>query len=531
LIIITIALIWTFGLLGMSGMPFSVITSVIPVILFPIGVASAIHVFKTYIQRRQSGESHMHSIEQTFAELLNPILLSAITTFVGFASFSFSRVIWTRTFGIFAAIGVALALLLSIVMLPIFLAFDRKAAKMPPRDAAPVDKLLDKGGFWRIYRDFVVHKWAWVFVLAAIAATSAIGLSRMRVEGNPISMFPPKSAIRQSDALISKHLGGTRFLTILLRHKHGPLKSAEQWEDVRQIRDYARKLDIVGETSSMLPLITRVSKMLTDKEIADPAISMIIGGKSLFGKKFSQYSANWISPDQTATKIALVCQNVSGTRFLSLSKELEAYIRDHYADWEVIVAGPPVLNDAMTYVLIETQISSMIIALISVFLVLCILFRSVRLGLFAIVPIVLSTVFVYALMGLFGITVNVITVIIVNTCIGIGIDYAIHFVAGYSYLRPGYSAKLEAIMAAARRRGTVIMFNTAIVGIGFLILAFSSFPPIRDFGVFVFISMTASSIFSLVFLPVLIRMFEPEIKAENTHSGHISEKMPSPSQT
>ncbi|MBD3391513.1 MAG: MMPL family transporter [Chitinivibrionales bacterium] len=123
------------------------------------------------------------------------------------------------------------------------------------------------------------------------------------------------------------------------------------------------------------------------------------------------------------------------------------------------------------------------------------------------IPIVLSTLFVYALLGFFGVAINVVTVIIVNTCIGIGIDYAIHFTAGYLFLRGRYAARRDALAATARIKGAVIMFNTLVVGIGFLVLAFSSFSPVRDLGLFVFVSMAASSTFSLMFLPVLFSLF------------------------
>ncbi len=509
LLITAIALIWTFGFLGISGMPFSVVTAIIPVILFPVGVASAIHVFKTYQRLRQTRcDSPESAIHQAFAELLNPIFLSAVTTFVGFASFSFSDVIWTRTFGIFTAIGVALALLFSILLLPIFLAIDPQknaAAKTHAGPGQPEQKSANR--LLRLYRRFIQHNFAWAGILLVILVIGVTGFMRVRVEGNPIEMFPPQSIIRQSDNLISEHLGGTRFLTILLEHKKRKITSAQQWREVKQIRDYADSLSIVGNTSSLLPLLSRVSAMLSGSELSDASVSMILGANSLLGKKFQQFVDTWVSPDKQKTKIALICKNASGTRYLEASQQIENHIAREFPDWDVLVAGPPVLNDAMTYVLINTQVSSLALAFISVFAVLCILFRSVKVGAFAIVPIILSTAFVYALMGLFGVAINAITVIIVNTCIGIGIDYAIHFAAGYLYVRTTSGNRLDAIMATVRNKGAVIMFNTFVVGIGFLALAFSSFPPIRHFGVFVFISMAASSIFSLAFLPVLFRLF------------------------
>jgi len=110
-------------------------------------------------------------------------------------------------------------------------------------------------------------------------------------------------------------------------------------------------------------------------------------------------------------------------------------------------------------------------------------------------------------MGLFGVPINSVTIVTVNTCIGIGIDYAIHFTAGYLYVRGEHPDRVSALLETARRKGSVIVFNTLVVGIGFAVLMFSSFPPIRHFGIFVFASMVASCAFALVFLPALYSRF------------------------
>jgi predicted RND superfamily exporter protein len=183
LVIIAVALVWTFGLMGILRMPLSVVTSIIPVILFPIGVATAIHVFRTHARLASQGGESLHVIETTFDELMKPILLSAITTFVGFASFSFSHTLWTRTFGIFTGVGVALALAFSIVLLPIVLWYQRgqaSAASQTAGSAAGTER-----GFWHAYSGFVFNPLRWFVLVAAILVVGVVGILRVRMEGNP----------------------------------------------------------------------------------------------------------------------------------------------------------------------------------------------------------------------------------------------------------------------------------------------------------------------------------------------------------
>ena len=507
LAIIAIALVWTFGLMAATGVQFSVVTAMIPVILFPIGVASAIHVFKTYARRRaeRPQAARLELIQATFHELLNPVFLSAITTVFGFISFAFSRTIWTRNFGIFTSAGVAFAFVLSVLLLPVFLSYDRRET---PAGWTLPGTLGGPPGLWRWYERWAVSSYRWLWLVALLLAVSVVGYLRVRVEGNPLGMFAKGSELRRTDERIARHLGGTLFMSVVLTRDDGPIATVDDWRDVQRMVDYLGGREVVSASTSLLLLINRVSRVLSDTSISQPALTMLLGGKGLLGKNLASYINAWLTPDRRQTKVTLLCRSVSGTRYIQLAREISSTIPKRFPGWHALATGTPVLNDAMTFVLVETQVSSVLSTFLLVFAILCLLFRSWRIGAVAVTPIVLSTAFVYGLMGFFNVAMNSVTIITVNTCIGIGIDYAIHFTAGYRYARAGYPSRAAALIDTVRTKGAVIVFNTLVVGIGFLALAFSSFPPIRHFGLFVFVSMITSCAFALVFLPALYARFE-----------------------
>ncbi|MBD3319513.1 MAG: MMPL family transporter [Chitinivibrionales bacterium] len=505
LVIICISLVWTFGIMGLAGDPFTIVTSVIPVILFPIGVAGAIHVVKTFVRlSRNTGHDVGKALQETYSELMRPIFLSAVTTSAAFASFGFSENLWTKKFGIYTSIGVAFALLLTIILLPIFISFGRS-----PAGDAPGKHVSHKpeNDIWKRYFDFLVVSNNWVFLLLVIIAVAATGFFRVKVEHNYIAMFPRDSEVRKSDELIAEHLGGTRFFSITLEHEGEKLTSKKEWKTIASIIDFLDKQEGVGAVSSLVPLINKVSMLVGKEQFSNAGLALLLGSKSLFSGSLQDYLNSWITPDRKITKIDLACKNIPGLEYSELAERIRNHINEKYPSWNVLVAGPAILNDSMIDILIHTQITSLIITFISVCIILCIIFRSVTTGLSATIPIILSTLFVYSLMGLFGVTINSVTVIIVNTCIGIGIDYSIHYVAGYRFIAQQRENRLDALLGTARNKGTVIIFNTFIVGVGFLVLAISSFPPIRHFGMFTFISMATSCAFALVFLPVFLRQF------------------------
>lgn len=505
LIIIAIAIVYTFGIMGIVGVPFSVVTSVIPIILFPVGVANAIHMLKTYAHYRWHDKlPFIESFTKTYDELLRPIFLTSVTTFIGFGSFVFSQISWTRHFGVFTGIGVMISLFLTVLLLPIFVYY-----------GPPPKKLRLELGKSRGFSDTFIAKYRRIlfeshfsrYFLVILLITCVIGAFRVSFESNPISLFSKKSTIRKSDDLIAKYFGGTRFFYILLTHRSKNLVEPELWKDVDAIVNYVKKNEHIGDVSSLVPLLNKTSRLLSEKDISKAGVSLLVKSKGLFGKSFKKLVNSQVTPDRKTVKLSVTCKNIPGFKYTKLASDVRQHIQEEYPDWDVQVAGPALLIDSMITLLIKTQISSIAIAFLSVFFILSLLFRSIKVGFFTTIPMVLSTTCVYALMGIFNVPINTVTVVVVNTCIGIGIDYSIHFTAGYMYIKDNYNSPLEALLQAVKIKGSVIMFNTYVVGAGFFVLFFSSFPPIRDFGLFIFLSMFISSTFALIFLPLLFNKF------------------------
>ncbi|MBN1309100.1 MAG: MMPL family transporter [Chitinispirillaceae bacterium] len=502
---VAVALVWAFGLFGLLKVPFSIVTSIIPVIIFPIGVADAIHLLRVYAGRRVRGDSVEAALISTYRELLLPCFLAALTTFLGFASFSFSSISWNRTFGIYTGIAVLLCYVFNVVLLPLFLSFERNR----PCNASPQptheERLLDR--LWEIFIAFTLRSKRWLFLLPVLIALLVAGSMSVRVENNFMMMLPPHNMLRRSDAFISRHFGGTRFFSVVLEKREGTLSSAGEWKRVDSLAEFLKKQHGVGNVTSLLPLINRVSVMLSKQEISNAAVSLITAGGGLFGKSYGAFIANFLSRDRRRTRLQILCRNDPTVKTLEIAERTESYVQEHLPGYDVLVSGPAILSEAMSAVLVNTLIISLMCTIIPVFLSLVFFFRSPRIGIYCIIPIILLTSFVYAMLGIFRITINLVTVIIMNVCIGIGIDYAIHFVSGYRTARQTSPDAVTALLDAIHQKGTPILFNAMVVGIGFCVLVFSSFPPIRDFGLMVFLSLFVAAGFCITLLTLLIDTF------------------------
>ena len=503
LLVNVIALVWTFGLMGMLNVTFSVVTSVIPVILFPIGVAGAIHIIKAYTRLRRDADI-IPAIQMTYKEQLLPCFLAAVTTFAGFASFVFSEISWTRTFGLYTGVSVMFAFAFNITMIPVFLSFEKKGK------AAAVPQTSDEvklNSFWDLFSRFTLESRKWVWLFPVLLILFYVGFRMVKVESNPIAMLPENNMLRVSDNFIGKYFGGTRFFSVVLENKGEKISSIEQWKAVQDITGFIEKQEGIGNVASVLPLMSKVSTMLTGDSLSKPAVMLLTSKSGMFGKNFSSFISGFLSESRQKTRLNVTCRSDEQTKPLIIAENIKKYVQEKHKDWSVLISGPAILNESMSSVLIDTQISSLISTFIPVFLCLILFFKSPRIGIFALIPIIFSTAFVYSIVGVLGVTINLVTVIIMNTCVGIGIDYAIHLASGFIFQYKITGDKIESLKAAIKIKGTPILFNTLVVGIGFLVLAFSSFPPIRDFGILVFVSMIVSAGFSMLFLPLLLLFF------------------------
>ncbi len=484
---VTAALIWTFGLMGLLGIPFTIVTSIIPVIIFPIGVADAIHLIRTFKASAEiKGATTQSALTATYRELLKPCLLTSLTTSAGFASFVLSSISWNKTFGLFTAIAVLLCYVFNIVLLPLFLSFE-KIRSISTAVETTEERLLDR--FWDGFIQLTLVSKKWIFILPVLAVLFIIGVRATRVENNFMMMLPPGNELRKSDTFMADHFGGTRFFSVMLEKKDGTITTEDDWKRIDTFTNFIDRQEGVGNVTSLLPLINRVSELLTKNRFSAAAVKLVTASGSFSGKSYGKFIANFLSTDRQRTRIQVISRNESDILTLTIADSIEGYVAQHLPDYTVLVSGPAILGEAMGVILMKTLVTSLIATVIPVFFCIVVFFRSLRIGIYCSIPILLLMGFVYAMLGLCGVSINMITVVIMNTCVGIGIDYAIHFVSGYQHAARITANRFDALTATIRLKGTPILFNTLVVGVGFCVLFVSSFPPIRDFGLLVFISM------------------------------------------
>ncbi len=199
ILVVLISILWTLGIMGFLNIPLSIVSNILPVILLVVGSAYGIHLLNKY---RELGNER-NKIKEGIKEIWVPIFMAAITTFFGFISLIYTQLDVIRKFGIFSAIGVLFALILTLTFIPVILSF-KKAIPSTNKDLTfpPTSWLILFSKLIVTLRDKIIK------ISIILIFLSIVGILKITREVDMISYFPEKNPVRLSAELVRKEFGG-----------------------------------------------------------------------------------------------------------------------------------------------------------------------------------------------------------------------------------------------------------------------------------------------------------------------------------
>jgi predicted RND superfamily exporter protein len=531
IVVVSLAVIWTSGLMALTGMPLGMLSSMLPAFLFVVGIGDSVHVLAVHATRRRAGATPDQAIIDAVAATGLPVLFTTLTTMVGLASFKFAAVVAIRQLGYAGAFGVAMALLNTLVVLPLALSFigGAPAPERPPqpRGAARTDLITrflvfcfglsePRPGAPTRRRNLTLAVSAALFVL------SLFGVAQLRVAHDPLQWFDDDVEVRVATERIDATIGGMATANVLIEATEpGTLRDLEVLKALaafeRYVLDYREPATgeaIVHNATSLLDPIRETHRALHG------------GGREA-----------WRLPDdqRAASDLMLLFENAGPTELTRLMNA-NATLADmtFRASWrEASAYGPLVahidagiarylapLHGRVTarstggvytfYSVVTTLVADLArsfgVALVVITLLMGLFLRDMRLGLVAMVPNLLPIVFVIAFMGATGIPIDLNSLLIASIAIGIAVDDTIHLLHHFeAHLDRG--AGVEASLLAARRdAGRAVVATSLLLMLGFFIFAGAEIEPVRRFGVLVGLTVVMALLTDLITLPALLRL-------------------------
>ncbi len=536
---IIVSLIWTLGIMVLAGSSLSLGSIALPPLILVLGTAYSLHVVAEYYELAQPAGSVRDVVLETLRKTSPPIFITAFTTVLGFLSLGVNPLSSIRDMGIFSSVGILIAFLLSIILVPALL-MQLGLPSKPAEGFAPGVTT----GLRHIGRFAIRNRLAVIGASLLCAGVAIWNLFSIQVDSNFQSFFRPNDPIRQATDAINEHLVGSMAFYVVIDGEEKDVM--KQWDTLRRIKDlqsYINGLPGVDKTVSFVDyceMLDRGAQSGGGEMTVGPGGEIIAAppqrgnvsstrlemldtfplseNPTTFWQEPSQLRAvmqliagsptsfrSVASPDFMRSNI-LVRTTLSGSKEISaLAEDITAYAQERFPpDLQVRPTGNLILLTKTTGDIITGQIRSLSLAAGVIFLIMSAMFLSARVGLIAMIPNIFPIVIFFGLMGISGAVLNLGTSIIASIALGIAVDNTVHLMTRLSAEVHAAPDQETALLQTIETVGKPSLYASVILFLGFLVLYFSTFVPIREFGMLSAATMVVAFGADVLLLPALL---------------------------
>lgn len=500
------------GLMAVLGRPLSLVTVVMPVILVTYCVADTVHVAQHFAARcrDQTRPGRVAAMEEVLAELVRPVVFTSVTTAAGFLAFAASPIPPLRDFGLFSAFGVLYALGISIFVVPTALVACGLGPK--PKDSAGVavgESYRLGGPLGRASLACTRRPLAVVLVSLLVTAVLGLGAFELEIQDSWLMNFDSDSELVQSDRWFNRNFFGSNVVNVVVTSPTGTVLDPVFLAELERFQNELGARLEVGGSRSIADSLRAVGRALEgqgrlprDRRESEQwalLFRMAGGGRSLDA---------YIDADQTSANLWFFLNQADYRRTAAVIDAISRFDwRDELGSGPVThLAGDATLGYRLVDSISRSQSSSAFAALVMTLLAVWWMLRSLGLALLAILPVALSVAWNFGLMGWLGIPLGVATSTFCAIAFGIGVDFALHWIARLEVGLERGLAWEPAVEAAGRGTGGAILLQGLVLGLGFSVLLFSAAPPNRQLAWVLGINLAACVGTSLVLLPAAARL-------------------------
>ena len=511
LIVVIVAILWTFGIMGALGLKINAVSSTLVSVILAIGIADAIHLVTEFYEQLGRDKSVDDALTEAFVNLLTPCFFTTVTTMVGLLSLVVSEIGPIREFGVLAALGVGLAFITSMVLGPVLLQWARKPKRwqldrIAESRIAGVLRWLARHGR---RRSVSVATVAGVVVIA-----SGLAMFGLEVGVNPVKYFRESDPMRVDTLRVERALGGTATLEIRVRAADEGLKDPDRLRVLDQLQEFSKAQTGVTSTLSVLDSLKETNRMFRggdDEQYAVPESQDLAAQYYLILE--SDPDLDRLMQGYDLGRITLRTK-MSGEidRPIDVMSAIEDRARALSGDdLELTMTGYVALMSSMYDYLLDSQIDSLLLALVVITLMLCVLLRSLRLGLFALIPNLTPIIIGLGVMAAVGIHLDVGTVMIGSVALGIVVDDTVHFLVRLRRQADAGRDLDDAIASTISGGGRAIVTTSLTLAAGFGILMLGSFLANVYFGLITSLIIVLAMVADLVVLPAALRLIRPRL--------------------
>ncbi|MDA9744139.1 MMPL family transporter, partial [Candidatus Pelagibacter sp.] len=519
------------GFLGIMNWKVTVISSNFIALMLILTMAMNIHMSTRFLQLRKEfpNLSLFEIITLTTEKMVWPIIYTVLTTMCAFLSLIFSEIKPIIDFGLMMSFGLLTSFIVTFSLLPTLLnIFDYQKVEVEEKSFSSFTNALSK---YSINNVKLILSISIILIILSI-----FGISKLKVENSFINYFSKDTEIYKGMKLIDEKLGGTTPLNIILKFDNEDIEVVsededqfEDWDEesneedkskywftkdkidrIRNVHLYLEKLDYVGKVLSFYSIIEIATKLNNDKELGTLEMGVLYSKLPETIKK--EIVDPYISVKNNEARINLrikdSSENLRRNQLINkINSELKSVIG--LKDESFKLGGVLILFNNLLQSLFKSQILTLGLVMLGIFLMFLILFRNIKISLIGVIPNFIAAFAILGLIGLLNIPLDMMTITIAAITIGIAVDNSIHYIYRFIEEYKKNNNYNEVINTCHSTVGIAILNTSITIVFGFSILILSNFIPTIYFGIFTGIAMLLAMILVLTLLPSLIILIKP----------------------
>jgi predicted RND superfamily exporter protein len=507
------AIIWSMGLLIGAGFPVHIMSSMAPVFLMAIATDS-IHIFNEFYFRYREKRDKLAAIRETMQAVSRPVRYTALATAAGFAVLLFMNIVPVQVFGGLIAFGTVVLRLFSFSLIPAILTFvkEEKVAKAVESESAELDRtarFLRRIGELGATRPLATALAGLVLLIVAIAGTSKI-----HVNNNLVAWFKESSEIRVADTAMNQALGGTSLgYLVVLADEPEFMKRPQAVRWLEGLQRHLEGMPVVGKTFSVADYVKRINHVLHDDE---PKFDAVPDTKEAIGQYLFLFSMSAkpsdldsvVDPTFQKANLWVQLKTWDAEAMRQVMQAAATYQKTHPLAVAVKPAGIAYFNLVWNDEVLGDMVRGFLMALVVVFIVLALNFRSARWALVGYVPLLFTILLIYGVVGFAGKDFDMPLSVLSTLSLGMAVDFAIHFINRFRQrlAETGGRDVQGALLWTAARPGKGIFRNAVLFAAAFSVMLFAPLTPYIAVGAFIVAMMMLSALFTILYLPALIML-------------------------
>jgi predicted RND superfamily exporter protein len=514
LITVGLSLISTLSVMAIAGYPITLPTQILPSFLLAVGVGYSVHVLVIFFQRRRVGDDKEDAIAFALGHSGLAIVMTCLTTAGGLVSFAAAELAPIAAFGVFAPVGVVIALLFTLVLLPAFTAVFPMREKREP--AGRVNLVFSQRLLVRTGDFATAHAPAITLVSAGLLCAALLGASLLRFSHNPIEWFPEDDPFRQSADLLNRELRGALFMELLVdTGRENGLQDPEILKRMEEVRSYASGIQLrdiyVGKTIGLTDVVKETHQALNENrseyyEIPDDPL-LVAQELLLFENSGSDDLEDLVDSRFSKGRMTMKVPFVDAVQYRDFIETTTVRFAEILGDdVELTVTGLMVIMGRTINAVIGTMVRAYVIALAIITPLLILLIGRVRIGLVAMIPNLTPIILTLGLMGWIGIPIDAFTLLIGSIAIGLAVDDTIHFMHNFRRYFEASGDVRQAVHETMTSTGQALLYTSLVLSAGFFIYMFATMNNLFYFGLLTGLTIILAFLADVILAPALMML-------------------------